>query len=59
MEAVAERLSQENTEREILDYAWRYPRLLRLVGYQLEGSEQDYRALARLVPVVAFRPNRT
>ncbi|MGD2159491.1 MAG: nitroreductase family deazaflavin-dependent oxidoreductase [Anaerolineales bacterium] len=63
VEAVAERLSQEDAEREILDYARRYPRLLRalarLMGYQLEDSEQDYRALARLVPVVAFRPKRT
>jgi deazaflavin-dependent oxidoreductase (nitroreductase family) len=63
VEAVAERLSQENAEREILDYARRYPRLLRalarLMGYQLEDSEQDYRALARLVPVVAFYPKGT
>jgi deazaflavin-dependent oxidoreductase (nitroreductase family) len=60
MEAVAERLSQEGAESEILDYARRYPRLLRalsrLMGYQVEDSEEDYRALARLVPVVAFYP---
>jgi hypothetical protein len=55
-EAVAKFLSQEYAEREILDYAWRYPRLLRLMGYQMEDGGEGYRALARLVPVFAFRP---
>jgi deazaflavin-dependent oxidoreductase (nitroreductase family) len=54
----AEFLSQDDAEREILDYARRYPvaarQLPRLIGYQVDGSEQDYRALARHLLVVRF-----
>ena len=61
MEAVAERLPLEEAEREILDYARRYPRFLRalsrMIGYKVEDNEGDYRALAGLVPIIAFRPN--
>jgi len=59
LEAVAERMPLEEAEREILNYARRYPRLLRvlarMIGYKVEDTEEDYRALAKLVPIVAFR----
>lgn len=58
--ARAVRLEPEAAERAILDYAKRNPlatRVLpRLMGYQLDGSEQDFRALAHLGIVVAFHP---
>ncbi len=58
MAAVAERLPLTEAERELLDYARRHPRALRtlarLLGHRIEG-EEDIRALARRIPIVAFR----
>ncbi len=58
--ARAIRLESEEAERAILAYAKRNPiaiRMLpRLMGYRLDGSEEDFRALARLGIVVAFHP---
>ena len=60
LDAIAERLPLEDAEREILDYARRYPRMLRslarVMGYHVEDTEDEYRALAGLVPIIAFRP---
>ena len=59
MAAVAERLSSEDAERELLDYARRHPRALRslarLLGYRIENPEEDVRVLTQAVPIVAFR----
>ena len=59
-EALAETLPQEDAERELLDYARRYPlaaRLLtRLLGYRVDGSEEGYRTLARRLKIVRFYP---
>ncbi|RME46693.1 MAG: nitroreductase family deazaflavin-dependent oxidoreductase [Chloroflexi bacterium] len=59
MPAIAERLSLEDAERELLDYARRHPRALRnlarILGYRIENTEEDIRALAQMVPIVAFR----
>lgn len=59
--ACAVRLEPEAAERAILDYAKRNPLAIRvlprLMGYQLDGSEEDFRALANLGIVVAFYPN--
>ncbi len=58
--ALATRLSTDDAELKILDYARRNPiamRVLpRMMGYTLDGSEADFRALARLGIVVAFQP---
>ncbi len=55
----AEFLSEADTEREMLDYARRYPlaarQLPRLMGYRVDGSEESYRELARHLLVVRFR----
>nr|MBA2393461.1 nitroreductase family deazaflavin-dependent oxidoreductase [Ktedonobacteraceae bacterium] len=60
IQATSERLSSEEAEDALLDYARRNPvaiRVLpRLMGYQLDGTEADFRALAHLGVVVAFRP---
>lgn len=60
MAAGAERLSLEDAEHELLDYGRRHPtalrNLARILGYQIENTEEDVRALARVVPIVAFRP---
>lgn len=59
--ALATRLSPEDAELKILDYARRNPvaiRVLpRMMGYQVDGTEADFRALAHLGIVVAFRPS--
>ena len=59
--ARAERLGSEEAERAILEYAKRNPLAMRvlplLMGYSLDGSEEDFLALAHLGIVVAFRPS--
>jgi len=59
-QARAEQLSPEQGEQQIMDYAHRHPTairaLVRLIGYRIEGTEEDYRQLGRVLPVVAVRP---
>ena len=58
--ALARRLSPEEAELTVLDYAHRHPMAIRvlprLLGYSVDGTEEDFRALARLGVVVAFQP---
>lgn len=58
--ALAETLSPEAAEQIILNYGRKHPALLgelaRVMGYKIDGSEADMRALGHLVPVVAFHP---
>jgi len=60
MTAMAERLPVEEAERELLDYGHRHPKALRnlarILGYQIQNTDEDIRALARVLPIVAFRP---
>lgn len=59
-EAIAERLSPLEAENELIDYARRHPNaiknLARILGYNLDGSEDNYRALSQVMPIVAFHP---
>jgi deazaflavin-dependent oxidoreductase (nitroreductase family) len=59
-EAIAERLSPEGGEQEMLDYAHLHPtalrELARFMGYRLDGSEDDIRAMGRMVPMFIFKP---
>jgi len=56
----AERLSPEEGAKELLDYAHRYPMALRelaqIMGYKLDGTEEDILALGRMIPMFAFKP---
>lgn len=58
--AQAETLAPEAAEQVILNYGRKHPALLgelaRVMGYKIDGSEADMRALGHLVPVVAFHP---
>ena len=58
--ALAERLPPLDAEEEMVDYARRHPsaikNLARILGYNLDGSEAGYRALSRVVPIIALRP---
>lgn len=62
-DARAERVSPEEAEEIILNYARRNPLAIkvlpRLMGYQLDGSDEDFRALAHSGIVVAFHPIKT
>jgi len=59
MQAAAVRLSKPEAEREILDYYHRNPKLLQtlvhVVGYKLENTEEDARALIDFIPIVALK----
>ncbi len=61
-EAIAECLTPEFAEEELVNYSHRYPGLLkelaRLMGYQLDGTEASVRALGRVLPMVAFKPKK-
>jgi len=56
----AQRLSPEAAEDEMLDYYHRHPAMLRelarVMGYRIDGTEEDVRALGRLVPMIEFNP---
>jgi deazaflavin-dependent oxidoreductase (nitroreductase family) len=62
-EATAERLSQEEAEQELCDYARRhrlvFAEISRLmVGQRLKGTLEDCHRLAQAVPLVVLRPRR-
>lgn len=58
--ALASRLSSVEAESEVIAYGRQHPRLIRslprLLGYRVDGTEEDLRTLARLGIVVAFEP---
>jgi deazaflavin-dependent oxidoreductase (nitroreductase family) len=58
--AIAERLSPEAGATELFDYAHRYPlalqELSRFMGYKLDGTDEDIRALGRIIPLFIFKP---
>jgi deazaflavin-dependent oxidoreductase (nitroreductase family) len=53
-------LTPEEAGDELLNYHRRHPlasrELARIMGYRLDGSEADVRALGQLLPMVAFHP---
>ncbi|MFZ0544320.1 MAG: nitroreductase family deazaflavin-dependent oxidoreductase [Candidatus Promineifilaceae bacterium] len=57
----ADFLSEEQGADEMADYGRRHPgtarELSRVMGYKVDGSESDYRAMGRLIPFIAFRPD--
>ena len=57
--AHAERLPPDKGAEIILDYGRRHPATLRqlaaFMGYQIENTEDDQRALGRILPVIALR----
>lgn len=59
-EAISRSLSEEESEDIFLDYAHAHPATLKslagFMGFQVDGSDEQYRKLAHSVPVVGFRP---
>ncbi|MFQ5399606.1 MAG: nitroreductase family deazaflavin-dependent oxidoreductase [Anaerolineae bacterium] len=61
MAVTAVPLTPEQSGEEMVDYARRYPtaarNLTKLIGYQISGSEAEYRAIGQdVVPFVALQP---
>lgn len=60
LNALAERLSGERSEDEMLTYARRHPRAIKslagMMGFELDGTDEGYRALGRKMPIIALRP---
>ena len=59
--ATARPLSPEDSGQAMVDYAQRNPRaakqLMRLCGYEVDGSDEDYSIMGRdILPFVAFSP---
>jgi len=58
--AAARRLLPEEAAEELLDYARRNPLALRelakFMGYRIDGSDEDIRALGKEVPMFFFSP---
>jgi deazaflavin-dependent oxidoreductase (nitroreductase family) len=58
--AIAERLSPEAAAQELLDYAHRHPQalreLVRFMGYRLDGTADDVRALGQMIPMFLLKP---
>jgi deazaflavin-dependent oxidoreductase (nitroreductase family) len=54
----ARRLEQEEAEAELVDYQRRHPKALKtlskVMGFRIDGTEEDARALAEHVPIIAF-----
>lgn len=59
-EMLAEQLTPDQGEGIILDYAGKHPttmvNLARYMGYQLDGSEADFRELGHLLLMFALKP---
>lgn len=58
--ARAERLSPEEAEQEVLDYARRHPKaaktLAQIFGFDVSKGDAGYRAFGRTLPMFAFHP---
>jgi deazaflavin-dependent oxidoreductase (nitroreductase family) len=60
LDMVVSQLNLDESETVILDYAQRHPKaminLARFMGFQLDGSEDDFRELGRLLLMFALKP---
>ena len=60
LDMIAEQLCPEECEAVILDYSQRHKstmmNLARFMGYKLDGSEDDFRELGRLLMMFALKP---
>ena len=57
--ACAERLPPEEAEHILMDYARLHPvairEIARVLGYRVDGTQADYAALGRIIPIIALR----
>jgi deazaflavin-dependent oxidoreductase (nitroreductase family) len=62
MDSVAVQLTQDESEVVILDYAQRHPSAMKslagFMGYQMDGTEADFRELGRQLLMFALKPRQ-
>jgi deazaflavin-dependent oxidoreductase (nitroreductase family) len=62
MDSVAVQLTQDESEVVILDYAQRHPSAMKslagFMGYQVDGTEADFRELGRQLLMFALKPRQ-
>ncbi|MFC1936446.1 nitroreductase family deazaflavin-dependent oxidoreductase [Chloroflexota bacterium] len=59
IDVIAERLSPQQSGEEILGFSKRYPgeaKFIQLLGYEVDGSDEDYRAAGEMMIMLALRP---
>jgi deazaflavin-dependent oxidoreductase (nitroreductase family) len=60
LEGITERLSPDEGAQELFEYARRHKlalgELARFMGYRLDGTDEDIRALGRILPMFSFNP---
>ena len=60
-DATAMRLDPDAAEEVLLDYARKHPTAMRALakgmGFDVDGSEEQYRAVARQLPIVSLTPS--
>ena len=59
LDVTAERLDPQAAGQVLLDFARRYPneaRMAGLLGFEVDGSEEDYCQMGTMLPLVALRP---
>jgi deazaflavin-dependent oxidoreductase (nitroreductase family) len=60
-QATAERLTIPEAEEIMLEYGHKHPTALRelakIMGYRIENNDEEYRAIGRLLPIIAIRYN--
>ena len=59
LDVTAERLDPQAAGQVLQDFARRYPneaRMAGLLGFEVDGSDEDYRQMGTMLPMVALRP---
>jgi deazaflavin-dependent oxidoreductase (nitroreductase family) len=59
LEVTAEQLAPQISGEVIVDFARRYPneaKLAGLLGFEVDGSEEDYREVGKMLTLIALRP---
>jgi deazaflavin-dependent oxidoreductase (nitroreductase family) len=60
-DAVATRVAPAQATEVLLDYARRHPLALKaiayIMGYRIDGTQEDIRALGREIPIIAIQPD--
>ena len=62
MDVTAEQLDPQASGEVLLDFAQRYPneaKMAGLLGFEVDGSEEDYREMGTMLPIIALRPRKT
>jgi len=59
LDVIAEQLGPQAAGQVLVDFARRYPneaRMAGLLGFEVDGSEEDYREMGTMLPLIALRP---